>query len=108
LLQVIVGGTRVADDWYVVSSLFILPKGCIEIYIFLSALFNLIRYPRPRKEITQDILERGFGLCPELAMVMDTKHLGDVRFFGVVGTSMNSDAVALVLLLLLQYVYLSD
>jgi len=37
--DVIVGGTRVADDWY----------------------------PMPRPEITQDILERGFALCPELA-----------------------------------------
>ena len=25
------------------------------------------RYPMPRPEITQDIIERGFALCPELA-----------------------------------------
>jgi len=37
--DVIVGGTRVADDWY----------------------------PLPRTETTQDILERAFALCPELA-----------------------------------------
>jgi len=37
--DVVVGGTRVADDWY----------------------------PRPRPEITRDILERAFALCPELA-----------------------------------------
>ncbi|KAF8156859.1 D-aspartate oxidase [Crassisporium funariophilum] len=37
--DVIVGGTRVANDWY----------------------------PRPRAEITLDILKRGFALCPELA-----------------------------------------
>ena len=35
----VVGGTRVADDWY----------------------------PRPRPEITLDILTRALGLCPELA-----------------------------------------
>jgi len=37
--DVIVGGTRAVDDWY----------------------------PKPRPEIKQDILERGFALCPELA-----------------------------------------
>jgi hypothetical protein len=34
-----VGGTKVDNDWY----------------------------PRPRAEITEDILRRGFALCPELA-----------------------------------------
>ncbi|KAF9003357.1 D-aspartate oxidase [Cyathus striatus] len=39
LVQIVIGGTRVADDWY----------------------------PKPRPEISRDILERGFALCPELA-----------------------------------------
>ncbi|KAL0576847.1 hypothetical protein V5O48_005144 [Marasmius crinis-equi] len=37
--DVVVGGTKAADDWY----------------------------PIPRKETTEDILKRGFALCPELA-----------------------------------------
>ena len=50
--------------WFVFFGLFIY-RGYIE-FIFMSAL-QLDRYPMPRPEITQDILERGFALCPELA-----------------------------------------
>ena len=38
-----------------------------DVLSFLCLRFDLIRYPRPRAEITQDILKRAFVLCPELA-----------------------------------------
>ena len=63
MLQVIVGGTRVADDWCVVC---FLRKDALNLF-FMSALRLFDRYPVPRLEITQDILKRGFALCPELA-----------------------------------------
>ena len=44
---------------------FFIYQGCIK-FIFLCAL-QLVRYPKPRPDIKQDILERGFALCPELA-----------------------------------------
>ncbi|KAJ8088445.1 hypothetical protein PM082_022518 [Marasmius tenuissimus] len=53
--DVIVGGTRVENDWY----------------------------PLPRPEITEDILKRGFSLCPELAppeiRAQRTPTIDDVR-----------------------------
>ena len=39
----------------------------MNLFFLVCSLFNLIRYPRPRTEITQGILERAFRLCPELA-----------------------------------------
>jgi hypothetical protein len=54
---VIVGGTRVADDWFVL--LFCDPA---EIVPYLVR-----RYPTIRPETTLDILKRGLSLCPELA-----------------------------------------
>ena len=39
---------------------------CIE-YFFLMSALQLDRYPMPRPETKQDILERGLALCPELA-----------------------------------------
>ena len=51
----ILGGTRVADDWY----------------------------PRPRPETTEDILGRALALCPELAppeiRAIRTPTVDDVR-----------------------------
>lgn len=44
------------NDWFVFL------WSCIRIGVNFSR-----RYPKPRPETTQDILERGFALCPELA-----------------------------------------
>ena len=49
--------------WLVRSSPF---WNALNNIFFMSAL-QFDRYPMPRPEITQDILERGFALCPELA-----------------------------------------
>lgn len=49
-----VGGTRVADDWYA------LPSGKHDKLL-------IYRYPVPRPETTVDILKRGLALYPELA-----------------------------------------
>ena len=57
--QIIIGGTRDAHDWYVVC--FSLTKEELNLFSYVD------RYPVARPEITQDILERGLELCPELA-----------------------------------------
>jgi hypothetical protein len=55
-LQVIVGGTKDKDDWFVFS--FVMP--------FTKNPTFFIRYPIARPETTVDILRRGLALCPEL------------------------------------------
>ena len=65
MLKVIVGGTRIADDWYVLR-VFIY-QGSIEFFFLLLSALQRDRYPMPRPETKQDILERGLALCPELA-----------------------------------------
>lgn len=57
ILQVIVGGTRGENDWYVLGL-----SGSAG-----TGLTATLRYPKPREEITEDILKRGLELCPELA-----------------------------------------
>ena len=53
----VVGGTREADDWYV----------DVVAKPWLEKLIDLCRYPVPRPETKQKILETAITLCPELA-----------------------------------------
>ena len=58
--QVIVGGSKVADDWYALGIYFLRMK-------LMQLIFRGKRYPSPRPETTKDILERALKLCPELS-----------------------------------------